>query len=149
MNSVAGAQDYTFGRNANYTPRSDFRPRESNGNSFHTHSQINDDYAFMPDGPDSFNDEGSGNNDSQFRPQRQQYDKFAKRSVLIANLPENTTHLDVADAVRGGMLLDLYLRTDRTASVSFLEESAAHQFFTHVKRHDLYIKGKRVCYLFS
>jgi hypothetical protein len=99
----------------------------------------------MPDGPDGFYDGGSGNNDSQPRFQRQQYDKFAKRTVLLVSLPEGTTHSDIVAAVRGGMLLDIYLRThDRTASVSFLEEGAAQEFFRHVKRHDLYIRGKRV-----
>lgn len=159
LNSGAVTQDYTFGRNANYTPRSDFRPRENNingnynghhngngnGNGFHNHSHTNDEYGFMADGADGFYDEGSGNTDSQPRRQRQQFDKFAKRTVLLTNLPENTNHADLADAVRGGMLLDLYLRThDRTASISFLEEGAAQDFFSHVKRYDLYIKGKRV-----
>lgn len=99
----------------------------------------------MPEGTDGFYDGASGNNDSQPRFQRQQYDKFAKRTILLANLPEGVTHTDIADVVRGGMLLDIYVRThDRTASVSFLEEAAAHDFFRHVKRHDLYIRGKRV-----
>lgn len=139
---ATGGQDYTFGRNSNYTPRSDQRPKDSNG--FHTHSQM-DDFAFMPEGTDGFYDGGSGNNDSQSRFQRQQYDKFAKRTVLLANLPEAVTHSDIVAVVRGGMLLDIYLRThDRTASVSFLEEAAAHEFFRYVKRHDLYIRGKRV-----
>jgi hypothetical protein len=121
------------------------RGLESNTNGFHTNSQINDDFAYMQDGPDGFYDGGSGNNDSQPRLQRQQYDKFAKRTVLLVNLPEGTTHLDIVAAVRGGMLLDIYLRThDRTASISFLEEGAAQEFFRHVKRHDLYIRGKRV-----
>jgi hypothetical protein len=139
---ATGGQDYTFGRNSNYTPRSDLRPKDSNG--FHTHSQM-DDFAFMPEGTDGFYDGGSGNNDSQSRFQRQQYDKFAKRTILLANLPEGVTHSDIVAIVRGGMLLDIYLRThDRTASVSFLEEAAAQEFFRHVKRHDLYIRGKRV-----
>ncbi|KAE9374740.1 hypothetical protein N431DRAFT_543975 [Stipitochalara longipes BDJ] len=139
---ATGGQDYTFGRNSNYTPRSDLRPKDTNG--FHTHSQINDDFAFMPEGTDGFYDGGSGNNDSQPRFQRQQYDKFAKRTILLANLPEGVTHADIVDVIRGGMLLDIYVRThDRTASVSFLEEAAAHEFFRHVKRHDLYIRGKR------
>ncbi len=140
---ATGAQDYTFGRNSNYTPRGDLRPKDTNG--FQTHSQMNDDFAYMPDGTDGFCDGGSGNNDSQPRFQRQQYDKFAKRTVLLANLPEGVTHADIVDVIKGGMLLDIYLRAhDRIASVSFLEETAAHDFFRHVKRHDLYIRGKRV-----
>lgn len=106
-------------------------------------SQTNDDY--MPDGPDCFYDGGSGNNESQPKYQRPQFAKFAKRTVQLANLAESTTHQDIVDAVRGGMLLDIYLRIhDRTASVSFLDEAQAHAFFRHVKRHDLYIRGKRV-----
>lgn len=102
----------------------------------------------MPDDTDAFYEEGSGNNESQTQSrsqyQRQQYDKFANRTVLLANLAEGTTHAEIADVVRGGMLLDIYLRTDRTASVSFLQEAAAQDFFRYVKRHDLYIRGKRV-----
>jgi hypothetical protein len=141
----AAGQDYTFGRNANYTPRNgELRQRDISSYQQNL-SQTNEDFTFMPDGPDGFYDEESGNNGSQTKFQRQQFDKFAKRTVLLANLPEGATHSDVVDAVRGGMLLDIYLRThDRTASVSFLEEAAAHEFFRHVKRHDLYIRGKRV-----
>jgi hypothetical protein len=141
----ADGKDYTFGRNSNYPPRNGLRERDNSNNGFHSHSLDNDD-EFMPDGPDGFYEGGSGNNESQTRMPRQQYDKFAKRTVLLANLPEGTTHADIVDAVRGGMLLDIYLRThDRAASVSFLEEAAAQDYFRHVKRHDLYIKGKRVC----
>lgn len=116
-----------------------------NGNGFYHDIQTNEDFGFMPDDADGFFDESSGNNDSQPRRQRQQYDKFAKRTVLLANLPENTTHEDLTDAVRGGLLLDVYLRSnDRTASISFLEAAAAQEFYSYVKRHDLYIKGRRV-----
>ncbi|KAH8683343.1 hypothetical protein BGZ60DRAFT_480633 [Tricladium varicosporioides] len=137
-----GGQDYTFGRNANYTPRNlDLRQRDTNG--LHNHST--DEFSYMQDGQDGFYDEGSGNNDSQTKSHRQQYDKFAKRTIQLANLPDSTTHADLVDVVRGGMLLDIYLRThDRTASVSFLEEAHAQEFFRYVKRHDLYIRGKRI-----
>ena len=141
---VASANDYTYGRNANYTPRNgDLRPRDTN--TFRETSNTNDDFTYMQDGPsDVFYEGGSGNNDSQTRFSRPQFDKFAKRTVLISNLPEGVTHADIVDNVRGGMLLDIFLRThDRAASVSFLEEAHAQEFFRHVKRHDLYIRGKR------
>jgi hypothetical protein len=139
-----GGQDYTFGRNANYTPRNT-DARQQNINGFPNQSQNNDDFSYMPEGPDGFNDEGSGNHDSQSKVQRQQYEKFAKRTVQLANLHEMTTHADIVDAIRGGMLLDIYLRShDRTASISFLDEAHAQEFFRHVKRHDLYVRGKRV-----
>lgn len=146
-------QDYTYGRNANYTPRGgNGQNNGTNGhngangysNGFNHHSQ-NDDYGSSPDGADDIYD-GSPNNDSQPRSQRQQFDKFAKRTILLSNLPDGTTHAEITEVVRGGMLLDIYLRAnDRNASVSFLEESAAQEFFRYVKRHDLYIRGKRVC----
>jgi hypothetical protein len=145
ITQAASANDYTYGRNANYTPRNgDLRPRDSN--TVRDPSNANDDFTYMQDGPsDGFYDGGSGNNDSQTRFSRPQFDKFAKRTVLLSNLPEGVTHADIVDNVRGGMLLDIFLRAhDRAASVSFLEEVHAQEFYRHVKRHDLYIRGKRV-----
>ncbi|KAL2068390.1 hypothetical protein VTL71DRAFT_16488, partial [Oculimacula yallundae] len=149
--------DYTYGRNANYTPRSGNGHGNGYGNGHNGHNGTNsygngngngfnqnDDYASSPDGVDGFY-EADPNNNSQSRSQRQQFDKFAKRTILLSNLPDGTTHSEITDVVRGGMLLDIYVRVnDRNASVSFLEESAAQNFFRHVKRHDLYIRGKRV-----
>jgi len=138
-----GRQDYTYGRNASYTPRNgDHHPRDNNVHNVN----VNDDFSFMPDSPeDAFYDEGSRNNDSQPKSSRPQYDKYAKRTVLLCNLPDGTTHSDITSSVRGGMLLDIYLRShDRSASISFLEEAHAQEFYRHVKRHDMYIRGKRV-----
>ena len=139
-------QDYTYGRNANYTPRNG--EYKSRTNSVQNHPQMNDEFAFMPDDPsDGFFDDGTGNNGFRDRCSRPQYQKVAKRSVILANLPENPTHQEIIEVVRGGMLLDIYVRTyDKTASISFLEEIHAHEFFRYVKRHDLYIRGKRVCF---
>lgn len=141
---VTSGQDYTYGRSFNYATRNgDPRPRD---NPLREITKVNDDFTYMQDGPsDGFYEGGSGNNDSQTRFTRPQYDKFAKRTLLLSNLPEGVTHADVVDAVRGGMLLDIFLRAhDRAASVSFLEEPHAQEFYRHVKRHDLYIRDKRV-----
>jgi hypothetical protein len=74
-----------------------------------------------------------------------QFDQKCTRTVLISNLPEGTTHADITDAVRGGILLDVFLRThDRAVAVSFLHAADARYFFDHVRKHDLYIKNKRV-----
>lgn len=111
-------QSFTFGRNSSYTPRSGgLRERDNNTNEYQNHSPDIDD-GVMPDGPDAYFEGESGNNDSQNRGPRQQFEKFAKRTVLLANLPEGTTHQDIVDVVRGGMILDIYLRThDRAASI--------------------------------
>ncbi|VUC26492.1 unnamed protein product [Clonostachys rosea] len=67
------------------------------------------------------------------------------RTICLLNLAEGTKHSDVASIVRGGQVLDIYLRyRDNTASVSFLHEADAEAFFSHVRKHDLYIKNKRV-----
>ena len=68
-----------------------------------------------------------------------------QRTVFLSNLPEGTTHKDIVNVVRGGRLLDVYLRYDKSATVSFVE--GAQDFMNHVKRNDLYIQSKRVCAL--
>lgn len=74
-----------------------------------------------------------------------QYDLKCTRTVLLTNLAEGTTHADITDAVRGGLLLDIFLRSrDRAVALSFLHAADARAFFDHVRKNDLYIKNKRV-----
>lgn len=65
-----------------------------------------------------------------------------QRTVFIANLSDRTTHKDLASIVRGGRLLDIFLRNDRTATVSFVE--GATDFLAYAKRTDVYLHTKRV-----
>ncbi|ROV98257.1 hypothetical protein VSDG_04395 [Cytospora chrysosperma] len=81
---------------------------------------------------------------SQQASMRPFYERQCARSILLTNLAEGITHRDITDAVRGGQLLDIYMRPDRAVTVSFLLASDARAFFDHVRRHDLYIKHKRV-----
>lgn len=77
--------------------------------------------------------------------QRQLFERQCTRTILLANLAEGTTHADITNAVRGGMLLDVFLRShERCAAVSFLHSADARKFYEHVRRHDLYIRNKRV-----
>lgn len=80
------------------------------------------------------------------RPSRDgQYDLKCTRTVLLTNLSEGTTHADITDAVRGGFLLDIFLRPhERCVAISFLHATDARAFFDHVRRNDLYIRNKRV-----
>jgi hypothetical protein len=76
---------------------------------------------------------------------RPQFDRQCTRTIQLLNLAEGTTHADIASAVRGGLLLDVFIRGhERTATVSFLHALDARAFFDHVRKHDLYIKNKRV-----
>lgn len=80
-----------------------------------------------------------------FQPTRPQIERTGTRSVVLANLPEGTSHADIIRAVRGGQLLDVILRSaDRTATLAFVYPSDAKAFIQHIKRNDLYIKTKRV-----
>lgn len=68
-----------------------------------------------------------------------------QRTILIRNLPDRVFHQDIVDAVRGGALLHIYIRSrERTANVSFVEETAAQEFLQHTKTYGLYLAGKRV-----
>ena len=99
---------------------------------------------------------GDENVDPQFpvngtsKENRHQASHSEQRTVTLRGLSERTTHRDVAAVVRGGTLLDIFLRIrERVASVSFVDGSAARGFLAHAKRHDLYILGKRVGLLLS
>ncbi|KAL8673126.1 MAG: hypothetical protein Q9168_002458 [Polycauliona sp. 1 TL-2023] len=71
--------------------------------------------------------------------------KKDQRTILLQNLPDTVTHKDIVDIVRGGMLLDVYLRTqDKSASISFVDGSSAQAFLSHAKRNGLYIRGRRL-----
>ncbi|KAJ4382104.1 hypothetical protein N0V86_002433 [Didymella sp. IMI 355093] len=55
---------------------------------------------------------------------------------------KRTTHKDIAGVVRGGRLLDIFLRNDRSATVSFVEGAA--NFLSYIKRNDIYLHAKRL-----
>ncbi|RAH60040.1 hypothetical protein BO85DRAFT_367793 [Aspergillus piperis CBS 112811] len=69
----------------------------------------------------------------------------AQRTVLIRNLPDRIAHRDIVAAIKGGALLHIYLRArEHMASVSFVEEAAAREFFRTAKTYGLIVAGKRV-----
>lgn len=78
----------------------------------------------------------------QERGTRQRIPVHDQRTILITNLAERTSHKDIAAIIRGGRLLDIFLRNDRSATVSFVE--GATEFLTYVKRNDIYLHAKRV-----
>jgi hypothetical protein len=89
--------------------------------------------------------EGSSSSNHVKSKGQEQFEQHCTRTVLLSNLAEGTTHADITNAVRGGMLLDIFLRShERCATVSFLRSADARKFCDHVRRHDLYIKNKRV-----
>jgi hypothetical protein len=65
-----------------------------------------------------------------------------KRTLLFTNLSDKTTHKDLTNIIRGGRVLDVYLRNDRSATVSFVE--GASEFLAFAKKNDTYMHTKRV-----
>ncbi|AEO69604.1 uncharacterized protein THITE_2146571 [Thermothielavioides terrestris NRRL 8126] len=87
----------------------------------------------------------TGANHVKSQSQRPQFERQCARTIQLFNLADGTTHADITNAVRGGMLLDVFLRShDRSATVSFVHSAEAKKFYDHVRRHDLYIRNKRV-----
>ncbi|KAL2159607.1 hypothetical protein VTH06DRAFT_2176 [Thermothelomyces fergusii] len=103
------------------------------------------------DGEDGVSEAGSrpedrpGARDATPQGQRPHFERQCARTLQLSNLAEGTTHADIVNAVRGGMLLDIFLRGhDRSATISFLNAEDAKRFYEHVRRHDLYIRNKRI-----
>ena len=115
--------------------------RDKDGFYCRQYSFCRDDKSF-PSEPDK--DE---NNCPSSRNDKSYYHRAEQRTIIASNLSDRTTHKDLVNVVRGGALLDIYLRAnDRSASISFIEGSAAQNFMNYVKRNDVYIHGKRVSY---
>ncbi|EGD84357.1 uncharacterized protein TERG_00639 [Trichophyton rubrum CBS 118892] len=67
------------------------------------------------------------------------------RTVSIKNVPDRATHRDITAAVRGGALVDVFLRSrDHMASVSFADTKAAQDFYNYAKRCNLCILDRPV-----
>ncbi|GJN76803.1 hypothetical protein PLIIFM63780_000290 [Purpureocillium lilacinum] len=76
---------------------------------------------------------------------RLRLEREATRSVMLVNLAERTRHADITSVVRGGMLLDVYMRPRENAAViSFLHGVDAQAFYEHVRHHGLMIKNRKV-----
>lgn len=93
---------------------------------------------------DNFSEEDEDH--KQERGHRERIPIHDQRTILITNLADRTTHKDLAGVIRGGRLLDIFLRNDRSATVSFVEGAA--NFLAYVKRNDIYLHAKRVCTFF-
>ncbi|KAI0976002.1 hypothetical protein F4678DRAFT_415517 [Xylaria arbuscula] len=73
------------------------------------------------------------------------YARICQRTIIFCGLPAFTTLADVTNVVRCGRLLDVFLRSaEHIASVSFVREEDAVQFYEHARKNDIYIKNKRV-----
>lgn len=105
----------------------------------HSSSALEDDCAFTPDL------EKDDPYLTALHPERKRFAKMEQRTIFVKNLSDRATHKDITDFLRGGLVLDLYLRShEHSASISFVEGSAAQAFMNYVKRKDIYLHGKRL-----
>jgi hypothetical protein len=80
------------------------------------------------------------------QPDRLIFPLHCSRTIILTGLPDHSTHEDITKVVRGGMLLEVYIRSaEHSAHVSFLKPEDAARFHDHSRRNDLYIRNKRVC----
>lgn len=135
---MGGGHDQHMGRLGSTTVAHDTH-YGSHSSSYHRVASYGEPGSFLcsPVTPPD-EDEDDLDRSSQQIPLREQ------RTVLITNLSERTTHKDLATIVRGGRLLDIFLRNDRTATISFVEGAA--EFLAYTKRNDIYLHMKRVSY---
>ncbi|KAL6895016.1 hypothetical protein GGI43DRAFT_125531 [Trichoderma evansii] len=67
------------------------------------------------------------------------------RSVRLVNLPEGTTHSDIAGVIRGGLVYEFYITHGAaTATITFIEAASAEAYFGHVRNNGLFLKNKRI-----
>lgn len=68
-----------------------------------------------------------------------------KRTLYLTKLPDNITYGKIFGVIRGGAVVDVWMKSsDHAASVSFVECSAAERFYQYSKKNDIYIDGRRV-----
>lgn len=67
-----------------------------------------------------------------------------QRSLHIVGLSPDTTLNEILEHVKGGMVLDIFRWNDRTACLSFFRGTDAQAYRAYARRHDVYIKNKRV-----
>ncbi|KAG6016748.1 hypothetical protein E4U43_003182 [Claviceps pusilla] len=76
---------------------------------------------------------------------RLDFERVTTRTVQLCNLPKHTTLADITSVVRGGFLVDIFLRTrDNTVALSFLHSRDAHAFYDYAQKNGLNINGTGV-----
>lgn len=99
------------------------------------HSSVPEDGGFE-EGISSF---GDGNTD--FGPGAQQTDS-AMRTLYFCGFHPRTTYRDLLSVIKGGKILSINLRAERSATVTF--HDGAGEYLAWVKRNDIYLHSKRV-----
>ncbi|KAI7182352.1 hypothetical protein KC363_g8813 [Hortaea werneckii] len=103
-------------------------------------SSIANDYAFddVDDNDDNLIEEG--------RPSILQppglHPSHERRTLYFSGFSDRTTYKDFVSVIKGGQLLSINLRPERSGTVTFLE--GAEAFPAWARRHDIYLHSKRI-----
>jgi len=73
--------------------------------------------------------------------------KNERRTLYLSGFSDRTTYRDLLSVIKGGKLLSITMRSERSATVTFLEGAA--EFLTWAKRNDIYLLAKRVTLTFQ
>lgn len=65
-----------------------------------------------------------------------------QRTLYFTGFPARTTYRDLLSVIKGGKVLSVNLRSEKSATVTFLD--AAADYLTWTKRNDIYLNSKRV-----
>ncbi|PGH16652.1 hypothetical protein AJ80_05154 [Polytolypa hystricis UAMH7299] len=102
----------------------------------------NDDSSFL--GEEKYDGNQPPTN-AQSRPERQHTNCTENRTLVFRGIPDRTTHRDIVSVIRGGALIDVFLRSrERMASISFAEGKAAQEFLAYAKRNNIYVLDKLI-----
>ncbi|RPA97861.1 hypothetical protein L873DRAFT_1828869 [Choiromyces venosus 120613-1] len=72
-------------------------------------------------------------------------DSVGNRTLFFSRLPEKVTYSSFLEAIRGGMVVDAWMKPgDHCGSISFLHPQSAEAFYRYAKKNDVYIDGRRV-----
>ncbi|KAL1861963.1 hypothetical protein Plec18170_000787 [Paecilomyces lecythidis] len=90
-------------------------------------------------------DDGQSSGSEDFTSVQQSSPQSEYRTLVLHELPDRCSHRDIAEVIRGGALLEIYLRPrERSASVSFVTETDARSFLDYAQKYKIYILGKRI-----
>jgi hypothetical protein len=108
-------------------------------------TQLNESYFSSNSSENSGVDAPSANEGLLNSIPRPMVEPVATRTVELLNLCKGTTMADITSVVRGGLLVNIYIRPgDNTAVLSFLHESDARTFYQHVRTDGLYVNNAKV-----
>ena len=66
----------------------------------------------------------------------------AMRTLYFTGFNNRTTYRDLCSVIKGGKLLSINMRSEKSATVTFLDSAA--DYLAWVRRNDIYLNGKRV-----